>query len=218
MRGSCRCVTNSPSSSTTIQARSNSRPVSVSSASGSSTPGARLDGVHEQARDGGLEIEICHGGSSDGGSIVLAPGIPPMAGFPHGVGRGSLLLQCRDGPPPRSLYPRRRHRRPHAGPAARARTRARGAGGAARRRRAGRCPRLCAQRRLARAAGLAARPGPRASAPRRCARWWSTATRAAACSSAPRARRSRRWHGSSTCRRSRSSWPTRCASSPRSRW
>ena len=44
MRGNSRWVTNSPCASTTIQARSKSRPVSVSSASGSSTPAQDLTG------------------------------------------------------------------------------------------------------------------------------------------------------------------------------
>jgi len=44
MRGSCRWVTNSPCASTTIQARSNSSPVSVSSISGSSTPAQDFTG------------------------------------------------------------------------------------------------------------------------------------------------------------------------------
>ena len=41
------------------------------------------------------------------------------------------------------------------------------------------------------------------------------ATRAASCISTPRRRACRRWPGSSTCRRCRSAWPTRCATS---RW
>ena len=44
MRGSSRCVTNSPAASTTIQARSRSKPVSISSASSSAMPAQDLTG------------------------------------------------------------------------------------------------------------------------------------------------------------------------------
>ena len=44
MRGSSRWVTNSPCASTTIQARSHSRPVGVSSACSSGTPAQDLTG------------------------------------------------------------------------------------------------------------------------------------------------------------------------------
>ncbi len=44
MRGSSRWLTNSPSLSTTIQARSNSRPVSISRDSSSATPAQDLTG------------------------------------------------------------------------------------------------------------------------------------------------------------------------------
>ncbi|MNS86156.1 hypothetical protein D3C72_1200510 [compost metagenome] len=71
--------------------------------------------------------------------------------------RARQLLQSSDGPFPRSLYPRRRHRRPHAGAAAGARTRACRARGAAGPCGQGRHPGVRAQRGVPHHARIAAR-------------------------------------------------------------
>ena len=112
----------------------------------------------------------------------------------------AALLQSPHGHCAGRLHPRRGNRRPHAGPAAGARTPARRAGGRRPPPRGTRRARLCAQRRLARSCSSRCAPGPTKPMRRPCWAWRCTATKAARCGSTPAAG-SRRWPGSSTCRR-----------------
>ena len=58
MRGSSRCVTNAPAGSTTIQARSRSKPVSISSASVDRDAGARLHRIDVDRFE--RHVEVAH--------------------------------------------------------------------------------------------------------------------------------------------------------------
>ena len=171
--------------------------------------GAGLDRVDEQAGDGGLEVEVgrvhgrvlvqesaivsqpaCAGGSSYNPPMALPPEVCIRgAGI---VGRTLALLLARERVRVALVAP-------PSPPDAASDVRA------------------YALNAASKALLESLRAWPDAAHATPCARCWCMATKAAACSSAPRGRRSRRWPGSSTCPRSSSDWPTRCASSPASR-
>ena len=206
MRGSWRCVTKRPCSSTTIQARSRSRPASVSTASFNSTPAQDLTGYMNSRA---IRSESCARGefmSRTGGycsdlqpRLCPAPTIERMAIAPDvcirgaGVaGRTLALLLARD-----------RLRVGLVGDSA------------AGRRRLERRARLCVEQRVTGAARARARLAGRAACGGRAGHgsaWRRGRPGPLRRQGAPGPPR---WRGSSTCRPCSSDWPKRCAIS---RW